>query len=51
MEFTIDLVLGTRPVSMVSYRMSASDLEELENQLGDLLEKKFIRPMCHLGEL
>lgn len=41
-EFTIDLVLGTRPISMAPYKMSASELEKLKNQLGDLLEKKFI---------
>jgi hypothetical protein len=43
-EFTIDLVLGTKPVSMTPYRMSASELAELKKQLEDLLDKKFIRP-------
>ncbi|XP_050903116.1 uncharacterized protein LOC127115681, partial [Lathyrus oleraceus] len=43
-EFTIDLVPGTRPISMAPYRMSASELYELKKQLEDLLEKKFIRP-------
>ncbi|XP_050878180.1 uncharacterized protein LOC127081998 [Lathyrus oleraceus] len=43
-EFAIDLVPGTRPVSMPPYKISASELEELKNHLGDLLEKKFIRP-------
>ncbi|XP_058774368.1 uncharacterized protein LOC131648646 [Vicia villosa] len=43
-EFTIDLVPGTRPVSMAPYRMSASELTELKKQLEDLLEKKFVRP-------
>lgn len=42
MKFAIDLVPGTIPVSMALYRMSASELRELKNQLGDLLEKKFI---------
>ena len=28
-EFAIDLVLGTRPVSKAPYRMSASELAEL----------------------
>ncbi|MCI52274.1 cellular nucleic acid-binding protein, partial [Trifolium medium] len=28
-EFTIDLVLGTSPISMAPYRMSASELKEL----------------------
>ena len=43
-EFTIDLVLGTTPVSMAPYRKSASELGKLKNQLEDLLEKRFIRP-------
>ena len=44
MEFAIDLVPGTRPVSMAPYRMSASELSELKKQLEELLEKKFVRP-------
>ena len=43
-EFTIDLIPGTSPVSMAPYRMSASELAELKKQLEELLEKKFIRP-------
>ncbi|XP_050907676.1 uncharacterized protein LOC127121130, partial [Lathyrus oleraceus] len=35
-EFTIDLVPGTRPISMAPYRMSASELYELKKQLEDL---------------
>ncbi|RHN45425.1 putative nucleotidyltransferase, Ribonuclease H [Medicago truncatula] len=42
-EFSIDLVPGTKPVSMAPYRMSASELAELKKQLEDLLEKKFVR--------
>jgi len=49
-EFSIDLVLGTKPVSMAPYRMSASELAELKKQLEDLLDKKFVRPSVHLGE-
>ncbi|MCI71182.1 cellular nucleic acid-binding protein, partial [Trifolium medium] len=30
MEFTIDLVPGTGPISMTPYRMSASELKELK---------------------
>ncbi|XP_050915956.1 uncharacterized protein LOC127131058 [Lathyrus oleraceus] len=44
MEFAIDLVLGTNPVSMAPYRMSASELSELKKKLEELLEKKFVRP-------
>ena len=43
-EFSIDLVPGTKPVSMVPSRMSASELAELKKQLEDLLDKKFVRP-------
>src|SRR4030067_2410880 len=43
-EFSIDLVPGTKPVSMAPYRMSASVLAELKKQLEDLLDKKFVRP-------
>ncbi|PNX66755.1 cellular nucleic acid-binding protein, partial [Trifolium pratense] len=32
-EFTIDLVSGTIPISMAPYRMSASELNELKKQL------------------
>ena len=47
-EFSIDLIPGTSPVSMSPYRMSASELKELKSQLEDLLEKKFIRPSVSL---
>ncbi|XP_058766421.1 uncharacterized protein LOC131640020 [Vicia villosa] len=43
-EFTIDFVPGTRPVSMALYKMSASESSELMKQLEDLLEKKFVKP-------
>ena len=43
-EFSIDLVPCTMPVSMAPYRMSASELAELKKQLEDLLDKKFVRP-------
>ncbi|XP_058733088.1 uncharacterized protein LOC131604680 [Vicia villosa] len=43
-EFFIDLVPGTRHVSMVPYMMSTSEFEELRKKLEDLLENKFVRP-------
>ena len=43
-EFSIDLVPGTKPVSMAPYRISVSELAELKKQLEDLLDKKFVRP-------
>ncbi|MCI83326.1 RNA-directed DNA polymerase (Reverse transcriptase), partial [Trifolium medium] len=39
-EFTINLVPGTGPISMEPYWMSASELSELKKQLEELLEKK-----------
>lgn len=36
-EFAIDLVPGTSPMSMDPYRMSASNLDELKKQLNELL--------------
>ena len=49
-EFSIDLVPGTKPVSTATYRMSASELAELKKQLEDLLDKKFVDQVFHLGE-
>lgn len=43
-EFAIDLVPGTRLVSMASYRMYTLNLSDLKKNLEDLLEKKFIIP-------
>lgn len=43
-EFSIDLVPGTTPISKAPYRMSPSELAELKKQLEELLEKGFIRP-------
>ena len=43
-EFSIDPVPRTKPVSMTPYRMSVSELAELKKQLEELLDKKFVRP-------
>ena len=43
-EFAIDFVPRTSPISMTPYRMSASKLGELKKQLEELLEMQFIRP-------
>ena len=50
-EFAVDLIPGTSPVSMAPYRMSASELDELKKQLEEWLEDKFVRPSVSLGEL
>ena len=44
MEFTIDLIPGTEPISIPPYRMSPAELKELKAQLEELLSKGFIRP-------
>ncbi|GKV06281.1 hypothetical protein SLEP1_g18179 [Rubroshorea leprosula] len=43
-EFAIDLVLGTGPISKTPYYMALAELKELKVQLEELLEKGFIRP-------
>ena len=43
-EFTIDLIPGTEPISIPPYRMSPIELRELKAQLEKLLSKGFIRP-------
>ena len=43
-EFTIEVMPGTAPVSMQPYRMAPTELKELKTQLEDLLNKGFIRP-------
>ena len=43
-EFVIDLVPGTAPISKVPYRMSPTELKELKVQLQELLDKGLIRP-------
>ncbi|XP_027166458.1 uncharacterized protein LOC113766464 [Coffea eugenioides] len=39
-EFKIDLVPGTAPISKTPYRMAPAELKELKIQLQDLLEKE-----------
>lgn len=42
-EFSINLIPGTGPISIAAYRMSPSELAELKKQLEELREKQFIR--------
>ena len=44
MEFTIDLIPGTEPISIPPYRMAPAELRELKAQLEELCSKGFIRP-------
>ncbi|GAA0165410.1 hypothetical protein LIER_43714 [Lithospermum erythrorhizon] len=43
-EFSIELVPGTGPISKAPYRMAPAQLKELKNQLQDMLDKGFISP-------
>ena len=43
-EFCIDVVSDTAPISMPPYRMAPAELKELKEQLQELLDKDFIRP-------
>jgi hypothetical protein len=43
-EFVIDLLPGTAPISKRSYRMSVKELKELKKQFSELQEAGYIRP-------
>ena len=43
-EFSIDLLPRTSPISKAPYRMTPTELKELKDQLQELLDKGFIRP-------
>jgi len=43
-EFSIDVLPDTQPISIPPYRMAPTELRELKVQLKDLLDKGFIRP-------
>ena len=43
-EFGIDLLPDTQPISISPYRMAPAEFKELKEQLKDLLDKGFIRP-------
>ena len=45
-EFNIELIPGTQPISIPPYRMAPAELKELKGQLQDLLDKGFIRHSC-----
>ncbi len=42
-EFAIEVMLGTAPVSIAPYRMAPTKLRELKVLLQELLDKSFIR--------
>jgi hypothetical protein len=43
-EFFIELITGTAPISKRAYRVSRPELVELKKQIDELLEKGYIRP-------
>ncbi|KAH0682737.1 hypothetical protein KY285_020250 [Solanum tuberosum] len=43
-DFGIDLLQDTQPISIPPYIMAPAELKELKEQLKDLLDKGFIRP-------
>jgi hypothetical protein len=43
-DFSIDLLPGSTPISKAPYRMSLSELIELKIQLQELLDKEYTRP-------
>ncbi|KAG8473004.1 hypothetical protein CXB51_034923 [Gossypium anomalum] len=43
-EFGIDLIQGTAPISIAPYRMAPAELKELKSQLQELTDKGFMRP-------
>jgi hypothetical protein len=43
-EFLIELLPGTRPISKRPYRMPVNELVELKKQIAELQAKGFIRP-------
>jgi hypothetical protein len=49
-EFVIDLLPGTAPISKWTYKMFVEELKELKKQLTELQEAGYIRSSLHLGE-
>jgi hypothetical protein len=43
-EFAIELIPGTTPISKRAYRVSRPKLVELKKKIDELLEKGYIRP-------
>jgi hypothetical protein len=43
-EFVIDLLPGTTPISKQPYKMSVEELKELKKQLTELQEAEYVHP-------
>ncbi len=50
-EFAIEVLSGTEPISIAPYRMEPTELKELKIQLQEILDKGSYAPVCHHGEL
>ena len=50
-EFAIDLIPGTYPISLTPYQMASAELRELKIQLQELVEKGFVLPSTSHVEL
>ena len=44
----VDLLLGSTPISIPTYKMAPTELKELKTQLQDLVDKGFIRSSASL---
>ena len=49
-DFKIELMPGTAPISKAPYRMTLSKLYELKKQIQDLLDNGFLNLVSHYGE-
>ncbi|KAK9149022.1 hypothetical protein Scep_007779 [Stephania cephalantha] len=49
-DFIIELVPGTKSISIPPYRMAPRELKELRKRLQELSEKGFITPSISPGE-
>ena len=47
-DFVIELIPGTKPISIPPYKMAPTEFKELKAQLEELLSKGFIRPSSSL---
>ncbi|XP_073137324.1 uncharacterized protein [Henckelia pumila] len=45
-EFSIDLVPGTEPISKAPFRLAPTEMRELKEQIQELLDEGFLRPKC-----
>ncbi|GJT97023.1 putative reverse transcriptase domain-containing protein [Tanacetum coccineum] len=49
-KFQIDLIPGAAPVAQAPYRLALSEMKELSDELKELFNKGFIRPIPHPGD-